>query len=148
MRGFVRNGHAVVTHAQPANLGAWRMAIAARAAEARDAAGAGIASGPVALRAEFRLRRPRHHYGVRGVTPRWAGALPSGSVDLDKLLRALADALTGVLFVDDCQVVEVSAAKVYADSAGVDVTIAELPGRAVITEDAIPWEWQTTGGTA
>jgi Holliday junction resolvase RusA-like endonuclease len=43
--------------------------------------------------------------------------------DLDKLIRAILDALTGVVWRDDGQVVDIVASKVYADTPGVDVVI-------------------------
>lgn len=49
--------------------------------------------------------------------------------DLDKLTRALKDALTGVVWQDDSQVVNVTAHKRYA---GLD----EMPGARVVVEQA------------
>jgi crossover junction endodeoxyribonuclease RusA len=45
--------------------------------------------------------------------------------DLDKLLRATLDALTGVVFHDDAQVVKVIAEKVYGDVEGVKIEARE-----------------------
>lgn len=46
--------------------------------------------------------------------------------DADKLARAIMDALTGVLFHDDAQVVHFSISKVYADCEYVDVSAWEV----------------------
>lgn len=46
--------------------------------------------------------------------------------DLDKLQRAVLDALTGVVYLDDSQVVDVHATKRYGDAPGLDVEIREL----------------------
>jgi Holliday junction resolvase RusA-like endonuclease len=47
--------------------------------------------------------------------------------DLSKLVRSAEDALNGVVFKDDCQVVEVVATKRYADGpAGARVTVSEV----------------------
>ena len=43
---------------------------------------------------------------------------PSVMPDVDKLLRAVFDSLSGVIYVDDSRVVRVSAQKLYADSRG------------------------------
>jgi crossover junction endodeoxyribonuclease RusA len=43
---------------------------------------------------------------------------PSVMPDVDKLLRAVFDSLSGVIYVDDSRVVRVSAEKVYADARG------------------------------
>jgi crossover junction endodeoxyribonuclease RusA len=61
---------------------------------------------PVVLDLEFHLARPESAPKKRRV--------PSVKPDIDKLCRATLDALTGVLFVDDGQVVDLSARKVYA----------------------------------
>lgn len=65
--------------------------------------------GPVRLMAEFALpvpaSMPKRKFGWQPhcVKP-----------DLDKLMRALGDALTGVVYVDDAQISNLSIAKVYA----------------------------------
>jgi crossover junction endodeoxyribonuclease RusA len=41
-----------------------------------------------------------------------------GSPDIDKVCRAVLDALTGILYRDDAQVVALSAVKTYADGYG------------------------------
>lgn len=50
---------------------------------------------------------------------------PTRRPDLDNVLKNL-DGLNGVAFRDDAQVVQITAAKVYAESAGVDVTIIPM----------------------
>ena len=45
--------------------------------------------------------------------------------DLDKLARALLDALTGIVYRDDSQVCSLSCSKCYAEQPGVDVRIEE-----------------------
>ena len=61
---------------------------------------------PVRLTAEFHLKRPPSVPKKR--------LQPSVKPDLDKCLRSLNDALTGVLWADDAQVTEIRARKVYA----------------------------------
>lgn len=43
--------------------------------------------------------------------------------DVDKLSRAVLDALTGIVYEDDAQVVELIACKQYGDRPGADITI-------------------------
>ncbi len=62
---------------------------------------------PVRLDLEFHIARPPSAPKKR--------SLPSVKPDIDKMCRSTLDALTGVLFVDDGQVVELHAKKVYAD---------------------------------
>ena len=46
--------------------------------------------------------------------------------DIDKLTRAVLDALTGVAFLDDAQVVESSQSKFYSNKESVDITVEEI----------------------
>jgi len=46
--------------------------------------------------------------------------------DIDKLARALLDALTGVAYLDDGQVVELHAGKAYGEDARTTVTVKAL----------------------
>lgn len=61
---------------------------------------------------------------VQFVKPKTAKQLyPSVRPDIDKLLRAVLDALTSVAYQDDSQVVSVTTTKVYGPSEQVTVTI-------------------------
>lgn len=86
-----------------------------------------IDRAPVAVGLTFCLPRPLGHYGVRGLRPS-ARRYPWVKPDLDKLVRAVGDALTGVVYLDDAQVVRLTASKVYADGrdVGVEVVVEEL----------------------
>jgi Holliday junction resolvase RusA-like endonuclease len=46
--------------------------------------------------------------------------------DLDKLCRAVLDALTGIAYKDDQQVVTLNANKTYGERAGVFILLTEL----------------------
>ena len=46
--------------------------------------------------------------------------------DLDNILKSVFDALNGYAYVDDCQIVKVTAEKVYAEEPFVQVEIDEL----------------------
>src|SRR5262245_27972633 len=101
-------------HANRRELEPWRQAVAAAALEAIR--GRPILVGPLELRATFVCARPKSHYR----TGRHAGELkPSAPAysatrpDLDKLLRSIGDALTGIAFRDDAQLVVVHAEKHY-----------------------------------
>lgn len=84
----------------------------------------------VALVVEFRYSRPKNHFGRLKGQPYLKGNAPiykTSTPDLDKLLRAVNDALTGVAFVDDALVVHVAASKVYTvGTAGAAITITPL----------------------
>lgn len=89
------------------------------------------AGGPMRLAAVFQFARPQRLSARR--------AVPAHVVkpDLDKLLRGLCDALTGVVWFDDAQVVEITATKTYARALadqGVRVTV-HLAGPDPAPED-------------
>jgi Holliday junction resolvase RusA-like endonuclease len=122
-RAFIAGGRAIVaTEAHRGSLGAWRTAIAQ---EARAAIGdAALLAGPVAVRVDFVMARPRSHYlpangrrsepVLRLDAPMWH----TGKPDVNKLERALFDALKAVVWHDDEQVVDARARKPYTLEAG------------------------------
>jgi len=71
---------------------------------------------PVRITAVFQFPHPT----------RVARLWPTVRPDLDKLLRALLDALTGVAYADDAQVVELTAQKVYGADARTTVRISRV----------------------
>lgn len=103
---------------RPRELAAWRDAVAQSAfvwVRGR------LLEGPVAVDCAFFLPRPR-----RQRTPLdWPTQRASG--DVDKLARAVLDALSGVAFADDVQVVELRATKQWAGAAGEGVLVAIRP---------------------
>lgn len=107
-RAFVRGGRAVVT-GDNTKTRPWRSAVAWEAREAWRHAGHDTAwNGPVAVSAVFYLSRPPSAPKRR--------VWPEVKPDLDKLTRALLDALAtdaGCL-VDDSRVIGLSVAKRYA----------------------------------
>lgn len=98
---------------RPANpkLGEWRQQIAGVAMADYDGQ---VVTAPVRLTCTFWLRRPKGHYGKHGLLPS-ASRYPTPAPDLSKLVRAVEDAMTGIVFRDDSQVVEQRARKRYAE---------------------------------
>jgi Holliday junction resolvase RusA-like endonuclease len=69
-----------------------------------------IWSGPIGIRISFGIKAPqdaRHGYPKRP--------------DLDKLVRGVMDALTGVCYLDDSQVVTIQAEKVFHTATIIEV---------------------------
>lgn len=131
MKAFARGGRAVVTHDKGPALNHWRSRVTL---EARRAWGrAAPLDGPVAVTLVFRLARPKGHYGTgrnaQRVRPS-APALPHTGLDLDKLARAINDALTQAhIWADDSRVCTMTTHKTYAgpdEQPGVDITVAPL----------------------
>jgi Holliday junction resolvase RusA-like endonuclease len=119
-RAFVRGGRPIVT-SDAKGLGAWRTAIAS---EARFAMGGlPMLRGPVRVQVEFELPRP----ASRPKRDRWPDRRP----DLDKLVRASLDSMTGVVFGDDSQVVRLSASKIYGlDELGARIVVEPIEDAA------------------
>ncbi len=74
--------------------------------------------GPLKMRIDFRMPRPQSHYGtgrnkdtLKPTAPKYHTIRP----DTTKLIRALEDALTHILWKDDAQVTIQHAEKRYAD---------------------------------
>ena len=55
--------------------------------------------------------------------------LPLKKPDIDNVIKVVCDALNGVAYHDDTQVVMVNVKKVYSAIEGVDVTVEEYIGR-------------------
>jgi len=82
-----------------------------------EQAGVPLCDGPVELEMIFRMPRPKAHFNKKGLkdnAPNWHVSTP----DIDKLQRAVLDALTAILYHDDRQVCNVRAIKQYALTPG------------------------------
>lgn len=93
---------------------------------AAEAAGWDTVMGPVVVRLEFEMQRPRSHEKLTS-PPRYVTNRARG--DIDKLQRAVLDALTeAAVWYDDSQVVEVHASKRYGPVDCTTVTVCPIPG--------------------
>jgi Holliday junction resolvase RusA-like endonuclease len=103
-RAFMPKGarFPIITSANTGVKG-WEDAIRARL---QEVAGGVFFDGPVSVAIVFRLPRPKSRK-----RDRYHGTKP----DLDKLVRGSLDALKGVIWKDDSQVVDLRAYKRYAD---------------------------------
>lgn len=122
-RAFVVKGtttrgyHAVVTHANR-NTKDWRQRIATEAQKV----GGGCTENPVEVSLRFVMPRPK--------------SLPKKVVyhtkkpDLDKLVRACLDGVTGILIKDDSQVWALTATKRYAQE-------SEPTGVGILIDDGV-----------
>ena len=108
LRAFSRGKHVALVWNNADKVRPWMSSISLAA---RDA-GATPVEGPVSVGVTFRLPRPKGHYGAKGLkasAPLW----PAKKPDVDKLVRALFDALKNVVWRDDAQVADVRARKFY-----------------------------------
>jgi len=83
-----------------------------------------LLDGPLRLEVCFYLPRPKGHLGANGLRPS-APPYPATRPDLLKLTRAIEDALTGVLWRDDAQIVAELLRKEYGEPARVEVMVQE-----------------------
>jgi crossover junction endodeoxyribonuclease RusA len=89
-------------------------------------------SVPMFLSVVFLFQRPKSHYAKKGLRSTAPTHCTSASLgDIDKLLRSTNDALTGILFDDDRQVVSVNAQKRYCVG-------AEQPGALIVLTALTP----------
>lgn len=124
LKSHTTKGGGVVTRHDNPRLRPWRQAVAW---EAR-AAGVRMLTGPVALHLLVYLPRPKGHYGRHGLLPRYAEARPCVAPDADKLARGAGDALQGIGYLNDSQIVALSLQKFYAgeEGPGVRITLCAL----------------------
>lgn len=124
----VRDANARVIESNAHRLLPWRAAIAAAAAYAMD--GGEAIAGPVRVDVDFAFARPQTHFGsgrnagrLKASAPTFRAAAP----DIDKLLRAILDGMTGIVFRDDSQVAIVTASKRYGSPCA-RITVYPLRG--------------------
>lgn len=99
-----------------AKLKNWRATVTAQAQIEMIAKGLETITNPVELVLDFRLPKPKSV--TRGV--------PSVKPDLDKLIRAVGDALTkSAIYKDDALVIAIGASKSYSENPGVYISIEE-----------------------
>lgn len=117
-KAFMRPGmrFPIVTNDNTKNKG-WAATVTAVAQQTQSLSGERPLSGAVYLSLQFHMPKPK--------------SLPKRVVhcikrpDLDKMIRSVKDALKGVFYLDDAQVVKLDAEKVYSDQPGVVVTLEE-----------------------
>jgi len=87
-----------------------------------------IIEGPVILRMDFFMPRPKCHYRTGKFSHLLKDSAPKEHItkpDCDKLLRPAQDALSGIVWNDDCQIIDVHPTKQYCEAGkeGVDIYI-------------------------
>lgn len=130
-RGFVvrrRDGsHGVAMAESCREVKSWRQQVAAQAYAAKR--GGPLIAGPVEIEMHFFRVRPRTHYGagknatkIKPKSPKY----PISAPDVDKLARAVNDALKGVIWRDDSQVVRQVACKHWGSVDRCEIVIREI----------------------
>lgn len=100
-------------------VGPWRERVSAELAQLE--LGEPTRAG-VVVNMRFVFTRPKSHLRVNGEPRDSAPRVPASRPDLDKLVRAVLDSMTALVFVDDGQVVGLNVAKEYGNADGLDLT--------------------------
>jgi Holliday junction resolvase RusA-like endonuclease len=101
----------------------WKAIVAACALSARTSPA--LLEGPLMFTLRFIRARPVGHYGKKGLRSS-APPYPTTRPDVLKLARAVEDALTGIVWRDDAQIVSEHLTKEFGEPERVEVEIQEL----------------------
>lgn len=125
-RGFVnpKTGRVIITDAA-AKSRPWKAVVSDYAQQAMG--GEAPLEGPLSVRMTFFEMRPKGHFNSKGQLNAQGqrNPFPAKKPDLLKLARAVEDALTGIVYRDDAQIVEEKLVKAYGTSDHVIVTVKE-----------------------
>lgn len=118
--------HASVQPSNKARLLPWRNQVTVETSLAWG--GRAPLTGPVVVSIEFRFRRPKGHTAASGKLSKAGRLSPRpttrGQGDVDKLARAILDGLDAAnVFLDDSQVADLHARKVWAEQEGARVWV-------------------------
>lgn len=100
--------------------------MAVRVAALRAMLGAKPLAGPLFARVDCYLPIPKSWTKAAREAARAGSLYPVSKPDLDNFKKAVFDAMNGVVFVDDSQIVDDAGKKRYADEPRVEVFIQEL----------------------
>lgn len=83
-------------------------------------------STALGLTIAFNFERPKSHFNRKGVLLPSSPKLHTKKPDIDNLIKFVLDALNGHLYVDDSQVVSISATKRYAPESCIEIKVVEI----------------------
>ena len=136
-RAFVRGGRAIITEDCKTSKD-WRGDVKRFAVDAVTQQYTGTDAwqtldGPLSLHVVFYMQRPKNHYRKNGELKPDAPYHHAKRPDATKLLRGLEDALTGILWGDDAQIVRQEVEKRYIglgrNSPGAWVSVESIEAR-------------------
>lgn len=115
-RAYMCQGRAIVTNKNP-NLNQWRELVSS---EARQHAPPALLEGALCVSCYFMFSPPKSR--------RKQGMTMYSRPDIDKLMRAVLDACTSIVWRDDAQVMILRGQKSYLDPPGCRITIRQWDG--------------------
>lgn len=131
-RAFVVGGRAVMTESNKAGHADWRATVQQAAIAAMGERPP--VDGPLEVLVTFALRRPASH-------PKTKRTWPTARPDIDKLVRAVNDSCTHVVWRDDAQIVEQRIRKVWAE-----IDVPMQPGVRIVVRHAVLVDAPASGG--
>lgn len=113
-------GRAAVVDANPRAKG-WKSRVTDEAMAAMD--GQPLLDGALFVQLTFVVPRPKGHFGKKGLLPS-APEFPTVRPDVLKLARGVEDAMSGVVYRDDAQIVRELLCKFYGEPARCEVRVS------------------------
>ena len=80
---------------------------------------------PLHVNLTFHVRRPKAHFNSKGELKKSAPMWPAKKPDVLKLARGVEDALSGIVYADDAQIVTEFLVKRYGEQECVEIEIAQ-----------------------
>ncbi|MDB5848191.1 MAG: endodeoxyribonuclease RusA [Rhodoferax sp.] len=115
--GFAR----AYTPSETVNAEAWVKSCAIQAMN-----GAAVMAGPLRLSMAVGVPIPASWSKKKQEAARSGACRPTGKPDLDNVTKLVADALNGIAWRDDAEVVEMSLSKFYADNVFTTLTVEAI----------------------
>lgn len=98
-----------------------------------------ITDKPVRVSIRFEFTRPKGHFGsgrnTNAIKASRITARPVGKPDLTNIVKRIEDALTGIVWRDDAQVVESWSIKLYGETDLIFITVDEIQIGPTIAQD-------------
>lgn len=105
----------------------WRISVQWAAKEQLLAGAQAFAPGlPLTLVVDFTMPRPKAHFRANGTLKPTAPTRHTTKPDTTKLVRAVEDAITGILWHDDAQISLQVAGKIYGTTPGATISIIPI----------------------
>lgn len=123
-RAFFRGGRAIVVDANK-KARPWKDQVAQVAGSFME--GRQLLQGPLELTLRFFVHRPKGHFATSGAVRAAAPRYPAVRPDVLKLARGVEDALSGVVYRDDSQIVVETLTKEYGPER-VEIVVRQLAG--------------------
>lgn len=120
-RAFVRNGK--IAHYTPEETARYEDIVRA---EANKMMWACVADGPVSVKIKLFIKIPASFNKKKKDEARNGEIRPTSRPDIDNYIKAICDAMNGIVYNDDSQVVKMTAEKYYSELPRAEVEVIQL----------------------